>query len=151
MLKALRFFHDKGWLHRDIKPSNFIQPLKIQWEYHCYVVDFGLAKRWCDENGTILPPEISDDFVGTSLYAPIAAHEKKAQCRRDDLWSLLFMIIDVSTNSLPWKDTYLHMEGRPTNERRRRMFELKKKFSDHPERYLKYSELLEYIDELKSL
>ena len=52
----------------------------------------------------------------TFLFLPFFHFE--TQCRRDDLWSLLFMIIDCSTNKLPWKDDYLHMEGRPTNERR---------------------------------
>jgi len=151
MLKALKHFHEKGWLHRDIKPSNFIQPLHPMWDYHCYIVDFGLAKRWRDQNGKIVPQGETEDFVGTSLYASLAAHEKRYQSRADDLWSLMFMIIDCATNRLPWKDVYMHMEGRPTQERRTRMYELKKKFTANPGEFLEYKELIEFMKHLKTL
>lgn len=151
MLKALKHFHNKGWLHRDIKPSNFIQPLNPMWDYHCYIVDFGLAKRWRDANGKIVPEGKTEEFVGTSLYASLAAHEKRFQSRADDLWSLMFMIIDCATNRLPWKEVYLHMEGRPTHERRNKMYKLKKEFTANPAKFLEYEELIAFMSHLNTL
>ena len=124
MVLALKSLHEKGYVHRDIKPSNFLIPLEQCWDNHLYVVDFGLSKKYIQKEG-ILQKEA--EFIGTSLYASITAHNKLDLSPVDDLWSVLFVIIDISTNSLPWKEDYVKLQ-RQTNMRRSEIGKMKNEF-----------------------
>lgn len=99
MLKCVQFLHEHGIIHRDIKPSNFIYR-----DPTCVIVDFGLARRVHDENGQLKVERSSADFRGSSLYASVRAHRLQDLSRKDDLFSLMFVILDFITNILPWRE-----------------------------------------------
>lgn len=106
MLQALKALHDKGYLHRDIKPSNFMLARDSNGRRGpVYIVDFGLAKKHLDEKGAALPRRTGKKlkFHGTSLYASLFVHRLEDAGRRDDLWSLIFVIIDCTLGPLPWR------------------------------------------------
>lgn len=42
-------------------------------------------------------------FHGTVRYCSLNVHQYKEQGRHDDLWSMLFMLIELVTANLPWK------------------------------------------------
>ena len=62
--RAIHSAHDRGILHRDLKPSNIL----IDADGHCYVSDFGLAKRLDLHADATLTP--SGAIVGTPGYMP---------------------------------------------------------------------------------
>jgi tau tubulin kinase len=101
MIKAIRNFHELGFVHRDIKPSNFV--FRSQHDRTPCLLDFGLAKRWKDPDGTVFPPRPNVGFRGTARYASINSHDGSDLGRRDDLWSLFYMLIEFSAPPLPWK------------------------------------------------
>ena len=117
MLLSLKAFHEKGFVHRDIKPSNFVIPAQQCWNNHLYIVDFGLSKKYNPKLDNI---QKEAEFIGTSLYASITAHNKLDLSPVDDLWSVLFVIIDISTNSLPWKEDYIKL-GKGNNEKQTKL------------------------------
>jgi hypothetical protein len=51
----------------------------------------------------VRPPRDQSGFRGTARYASINAHLAKDLARRDDLWSLLYMLIEFATGILPWR------------------------------------------------
>ncbi|KAG8348997.1 Protein tyrosine kinase Protein kinase domain [Trypanosoma vivax] len=103
-LKAIRGIHELGLVHRDIKPSNFVIGTGGQSDPRtCYLIDFGLARRYRRANGEVRPPRENAGFRGTSRYASIASHHQKELGRVDDIWSLLFMLIEFVTGTLPWR------------------------------------------------
>ncbi|KAG5468762.1 hypothetical protein CUR178_01597 [Leishmania enriettii] len=103
-LTAIRGVHDLGLVHRDIKPSNFVTGLPGTPEHTtCYLIDFGLARRFRRSNGEIRPPRDNAGFRGTSRYASVASHHHQELGRVDDLWSLLFMLVEFVTGTLPWR------------------------------------------------
>ncbi|KAG5467943.1 hypothetical protein LSCM4_01029 [Leishmania orientalis] len=103
-LTAIRGVHDLGLVHRDIKPSNFVTGLPGTPEHTtCYLIDFGLARRFRRSNGEIRPPRDNAGFRGTSRYASVASHHHQELGRVDDLWSLLFMLVEFATGTLPWR------------------------------------------------
>lgn len=103
-LTAIRGVHDQGLVHRDIKPSNFVTGLPGTPEHTtCYIIDFGLARRFRRSNGEIRPPRDNAGFRGTSRYASVASHHHEELGRVDDLWSLLFMMVEFATGTLPWR------------------------------------------------
>ncbi|EAX92943.1 CK1 family protein kinase [Trichomonas vaginalis G3] len=102
MLTAIHKFHDAGYVHRDIKPSNFVfrgRPADLD----VCLIDFGLAKRWRNKDGTIEPERPNVGFRGTSRYASINSHDGADLGRRDDLWSLFYLLIELFAPPLPWK------------------------------------------------
>eukprot|EP00742_Colponemidia_sp_Colp-10_P016535 GILJ01018967.1.p1 GENE.GILJ01018967.1~~GILJ01018967.1.p1 ORF type:complete len:795 (+),score=95.44 GILJ01018967.1:335-2386(+) len=102
-LKVIRSIHDLGLTHRDIKPSNFVVGLGPVRSKICYLIDFGLARRFRRSNGQIRPARENTGFRGTNRYASIQSHRHCELGRVDDLWSLLFMLVEMVTGALPWR------------------------------------------------
>lgn len=102
MLKMLEEIHDLGFLHRDIKPSNFVIGTREN-KSTIYIIDFGLTKRYVDTDGQVKSPRNQSGFRGTARYASINSHLGRDLGRRDDLWSLLYMLIEFANGVLPWK------------------------------------------------
>ncbi|KAJ3359945.1 Tau-tubulin kinase 1 [Allomyces javanicus] len=109
MISAIRYMHKIGYLHRDIKASNFVMGTEQLPDHHgvprarCYLIDFGLARRFLTSDGQIRPPRSSAGFRGTARYASLNAHENKELARRDDLWSVLYLLVEFLTGALPWR------------------------------------------------
>uniref|UniRef100_A0A7S4KTD0 Protein kinase domain-containing protein n=2 Tax=Paramoeba aestuarina TaxID=180227 RepID=A0A7S4KTD0_9EUKA len=120
MLRGIEAIHELGYLHRDIKPSNFALGL-----YHkkdtCFIIDFGLARRYKLPNGEIRPPRDMVGFRGTARYASIFSHQSRDLGRRDDLWSLFYLMVESALGQLPWrkkrdKDLVGEMKMKYSNE-----------------------------------
>lgn len=85
-----------------MKPANFaFDPTINRW----ILIDFGLAKRYVDSNGTHVEPTAAGGFRGSTTYASINAHLGSEQSRRDDLWSWLYMVLESYPycGTLPWR------------------------------------------------
>jgi len=108
-LKALEQFHRAGFVHRDIKPSNFLTCFDPnEWTQRVLLTDFGLSRhRDALAAAAQAPPSqgsnADNQFIGKSLYASFAAHRQQAQRPRDDVVSLLFVLLDLMCGDLPWK------------------------------------------------
>lgn len=100
MLKIIENLHDQGFVHCDIKPSNFL--LQIHDDSPLCLVDFGLAHRFMDPINGLLPKPSRGHFVGTKKYASIYVHNREAYCRRDDLISWFYSLIEALKGHLPW-------------------------------------------------
>eukprot|EP00002_Diphylleia_rotans_P038516 TRINITY_DN8787_c0_g1_i2.p1 TRINITY_DN8787_c0_g1~~TRINITY_DN8787_c0_g1_i2.p1 ORF type:complete len:435 (-),score=92.40 TRINITY_DN8787_c0_g1_i2:122-1426(-) len=102
MLQAIEAMHIHGYLHRDVKPSNFAMGLG-PFKHKCYVLDFGLSRRFLLPDGNIRPPREQAGFRGTSRYASLNSHDSQELSRRDDLWSFFYMMMEFITGGLPWR------------------------------------------------
>jgi len=104
LLTRVEYIHSKNFIHRDIKPANFVMGLDMRKLNQVYIIDFGLAKSYCDsnaqENTTFVERR---SLTGTARYASIRAHLGMEQSRRDDLESLGFALIYFALGSLPWQ------------------------------------------------
>jgi tau tubulin kinase len=68
-------------------------------------LDFGLCRQHLQE-ADWQPRRARSvaDFRGTSQYASLTAHENQELGRRDDLWSLLYLLADLCVpGGLPWR------------------------------------------------
>jgi len=101
LLARIEYIHSKNFLHRDIKPANFVMGLDMRELNQVYIIDFGLAKSYCDSNTR--QPYQRKSLTGTARYASITSHLGMEQSRRDDLESLGFVFIYFALGRLPWQ------------------------------------------------
>ncbi|TGZ59898.1 hypothetical protein CRM22_008825 [Opisthorchis felineus] len=108
-LDALRTLHEAGFLHRDVKPSNFTvqrsRNSSLPGQLQVVVVDFGLARPYTVNGpGTeVRNPRPVAGFRGTVRYASVNAHEHRDLGRRDDIWSLFYVMVEFVAGQLPWR------------------------------------------------
>lgn len=62
-----------------------------------------MAKRFNSAKLTSEPPKV-DEFQGNFRYCSLAAHYCVEPGRVDDLWALLYIIMEFAKNSFPWSN-----------------------------------------------
>ena len=127
MISCIEAVHKCNVIHRDIKPENFCvggdtEPDKL------YIVDFGLSKCYRNHDGSHIPCRTGKTLTGTPRYASINCHEGIEQSRRDDLESLMFMLLFLLKGRLPWQGLHHKKKNDPTARHNKKTdFILKKK------------------------
>ncbi|XP_078490913.1 uncharacterized protein LOC100176391 [Ciona intestinalis] len=103
ILVGIRNIHCVGFLHRDVKPSNFAMGRTSATCRTVYMLDFGLARQYTNAVGEIRQARPIAGFRGTVRYASINAHRNREMGCHDDLWSLLYMLVEFVNGQLPWR------------------------------------------------
>ena len=95
ILKQIEFLHSRRIIHRDIKPANFLMgnPRDKFNKYEIYLVDFGLAKKYCRKNGQHIADRTGRSMTGTIRYCSLNVHMGREQSRRDDLEAIGYMMV----------------------------------------------------------
>lgn len=97
-IRSLEIIHTHFVIHRDVKPQNFMLA-----SGSLYMIDFGLATFYIDENHThVIDTGSQDCIIGTPKYASYHIHDGKKPSRRDDLISLGYMYIYLHCRELHW-------------------------------------------------
>jgi serine/threonine protein kinase len=120
MICRIEYLHSRNLVHRDIKPDNFLIGLNEN-KSIIYICDFGLCKRFRDQNGKHLIFKEGKSLTGTARYASIYSHLGYEQSRRDDLESLVYSLIYFSKGSLPW----MGIKAQNKKEKYNKIFEKK--------------------------
>jgi tau tubulin kinase len=105
MLEALEDLHRVGYLHRDVTPDNYsIGRVEEQETGKIYLFDFGMARKYVNDDNIIHHPRIKAGFRGTPRYAPFAAHNDEDQGRKDDVESWFYSLVEITNGALPWRE-----------------------------------------------
>ena len=100
MLHCIQYIHKCGIIHRDIKPQNFLFSLDNS---HIYIVDFGISTPYLDHKRKHKPMTYTDSTIGTIDFISYYLHEGLSSSRRDDLISMIYIIIYMYNGILPWQ------------------------------------------------
>ncbi|CAB3404158.1 unnamed protein product [Caenorhabditis bovis] len=147
-LEALEELHWCGFLHRDVKPGNFAVGRADYGELRkIYVLDFGLCRRFVDDNNMMLQPRKKAPYRGTPRYAPMASHEGAEHGRKDDVESWFYMLVDFTNASLPWKVVSDLKEVGDMKKNARQQPMINQLFSGCP--FDEYNLILKHIDGLQ--
>ena len=103
MIGIIQRIQKCGFIHRDIKPENFLFAPGTE-RCTIYLVDFGLSCSYIDSM-TKQHVRFSDKhhLVGTARYASVNTLFGYAQSRRDDLESIIYVMIYLLNGRLPWQ------------------------------------------------
>eukprot|EP00347_Sterkiella_histriomuscorum_P017735 403348196 len=99
MFNAVKSLHQANYIHRDIKPDNFRMSNE-----DVYLVDLGSCKSYIDESGKHIKFNENQAHRGTPFTASISAHENYEVARIDDLISLIYSLMMLTGEKLPWSD-----------------------------------------------
>ncbi|XP_062325738.1 serine/threonine-protein kinase VRK1 [Osmerus eperlanus] len=103
LLDILEYIHEHEYVHADIKASNLL--LSHSNPDQVYLVDYGLAYRYCPEG--VLKDYKEDPkrcHDGTIEFTSIDAHKGVSPCRRGDLEILGYCMVQWLCGQLPWED-----------------------------------------------
>ncbi|KAI0631295.1 kinase-like protein [Trametes polyzona] len=105
MIERIRYLHSRGVVQCDIKPHNFAVGCRGHNAKTVYLFDFAFSKMYVlPESGEHIPFQDSGRHaIGTVRYASVAAHKRHSVSRRDDIESLLYVLLEFYHGTLPWK------------------------------------------------
>jgi len=107
MVNILECVHKKGLIHRDIKPDNFLfgnpDSFQIGSMDDIYLIDFGFCKNYRKgDNVTHIPIRYGRPLLGTPNFVSINIHNGVEPSRRDDLESVVYIMLFLYLDELPW-------------------------------------------------
>lgn len=103
MIKRIEFCHNSRLIHRDIKPSNF--SIGVGSKSHLlFMTNFRNATKYMSSSGYHLKFRDRQLSGGTMRYASINVHIGIECSRRDDLESLVYVLIYFLKGELPWQN-----------------------------------------------
>ena len=147
-IDRLEFIHSKYVIHRDIKPHNFVigrnDPEVI------YLIDFGLSRKYkSSRTGKHIQYKNIKLCYGSLRFLSINGNKGYEQSRRDDLESLGYMLIFLSTGNIPWNK----IEKLNLKEAKKYILTYKLKLNTTPEELCKGlpEEMIKYINYCKGL
>ena len=111
MVQIIQAVHGRGFVHRDIKPPNFmigINKNETETETHddeLFLIDFGMARTYIDDktNAHRSNKMRTSGIIGTPRYVSINVHDGCEPSRRDDLISIMYVLVYLVKGRLPWK------------------------------------------------
>ena len=112
-IDILESLHDLFVIHRDIKPHNFV----IR-NHQLYLIDYGLATFFVDEDGEHLPNVVQETITGTPKFLSYNNHVGNTLSRRDDLISLGSMCFFLIFDKLPWQMDQDSLVVQPQNKKK---------------------------------
>ena len=108
LTRALKGIHEQGYLHLDVKPDNVLTSFlkkdngimePIDGLLHkVYLIDYGLAEKFLDDDGNHRPQRDNMRNQGHPFFVSYDALCDRTQSRRDDLLSMMYTLVYMANS-----------------------------------------------------
>jgi casein kinase 1 len=116
--------HSLGLIHNDIKLDNILVGAKDP--SLIYLIDFGLASRYLDQDGNHIVKENLKKFSGNFVFASMNSCKGYSKSRRDDVQSAFFLLVYLLNDQrLPWSEFYEEYPDRQFREHLKERLDIK--------------------------
>ncbi|TKR66614.1 hypothetical protein L596_022886 [Steinernema carpocapsae] len=92
-LEVVENLHKHGYIHRDLKPANYACGVGEQKKL-IYILDFGIARRFLNDNNELKTPRDKVGFKGTVRFAALSCHKNAELRPKDDCESWFYLLLD---------------------------------------------------------
>ena len=110
MVQIIQAVHQRGFVHRDIKPPNFMTDSvsnenENKTSDKIFLIDFGMSRTYIDDKTKEhrCNKMRTTGIIGTPRYVSINVHDGNEPSRRDDLISVMYVLVYLVKGRLPWK------------------------------------------------
>ena len=97
MINIIEKFHETGYIFNDIKPDNIC--IDLENKHQLRLIDFGLVTSYTMDVANLVHIKFSKrkETKGNLAFMSPFSCRQLAQSRRDDLYSILYMLIYITT------------------------------------------------------
>ncbi|NP_001296628.1 ribosomal protein S6 kinase 2 beta [Hydra vulgaris] len=96
LAKTIDYLHQQGVVHRDLQPSNILFADELRNPDSIRIVDFGFAKQMRAENGLLMTPCYTANFVAPEVL------KKQGYDAACDIWSLGVLMYTMLSGRTPF-------------------------------------------------
>lgn len=102
IINKLMILHENKIIHRDIKPDNILLNLDNSYD-DIFLVDFSFCKKYIKSNGEHIQKNKINKLIGSVNYISLNVHNLIEPSRRDDLESVIYILIYLYFGKLEWE------------------------------------------------
>ena len=103
IISKLMILHENKIIHRDIKPDNILLNSDNLFE-DIFLVDFSFCKKYINSNGEHIFKNKINKIIGSVNYVSLNVHDLIEPSRRDDLESVVYILIYLYFEKLDWEN-----------------------------------------------
>ena len=104
IITKLMILHENKIIHRDLKPDNMLLNPDNSLD-NIFLVDFSFCKKYINSNGEHILKNKINKIIGSINYISLNVHDLIEPSRRDDLESIIYILIYLYCGNLNWENS----------------------------------------------
>jgi serine/threonine protein kinase len=102
IISKLMILHENKIIHRDLKPDNILLNSDNSFE-DIFLIDFTFCKKYINSNKEHISEKKINKLIGSVNYVSLNVHDLIEPSRRDDLESVVYILIYLYFGKLDWE------------------------------------------------
>lgn len=104
IINKLMTLHENNIIHRDIKPDNILLNADNSFE-DIFLIDFSFCKKYIKSDLKHISEKKINNIIGSINYISLNVHNLTEPSRRDDLESVVYVLIYLYFGKLDWENS----------------------------------------------